>query len=521
MVLDAANLVCGTTIGILQHPDVKANGHAAPTFDVLIVDEASKTTFQEFLVPALLAKRWVIVGDPKQLSPYVDDAAMAVNVEACLRDETIRNACVDVFMAGHGDPWKRRVAAVVTDSAEARSAYFAQAAAHDLNIADVNAAGELWSAALVLGGLPELERRVDDLPLDVATVRHSGAGLDALRRRAEAWLRLAKRDREEQPDWAVEVAWRLARLYEQRFAKEVEVADQQRRSTSERLRDQIEGLLPSATTGVANEGIWSEIDRVRRVALRSILESLRHGFERAPNARKGTALSDGLPEAALAQRHVLLSTQHRMHPDIAAFSHQHIYDGEALHTPAYMAAERAWAFGRHAHRVAWLDVRGGFKSRFNCNPVEAHAIVDELVEFDEWVKHNLRKDGRPWEAAVLIFYRGQEREVRSHLRRWTRQSNAMRHFVRGPRQRPYLTIELCTVDRFQGHEADLVIISFASARPTSFLESPNRLNVALTRARYQRVVVGDRNAMARARASVLGKFAESEPWDRQLAGGQR
>ena len=112
MVLDAANLVCGTTIGILQHPDIKANGHAAATFDVLIVDEASKTTFQEFLVPALRAKRWVIVGDPMQLSPYVDDAAMAVNVEACLGDEATRNACIDVFMAGHGDLRKRRVAAV-------------------------------------------------------------------------------------------------------------------------------------------------------------------------------------------------------------------------------------------------------------------------------------------------------------------------------------------------------------------------------------------------------------------------
>lgn len=51
MVLDAANLVCGTTIGILQHPDIKGNGAATAPFDVLIVDEASKMTFQEFLVP--------------------------------------------------------------------------------------------------------------------------------------------------------------------------------------------------------------------------------------------------------------------------------------------------------------------------------------------------------------------------------------------------------------------------------------------------------------------------------------
>ncbi|MEG0717017.1 MAG: AAA domain-containing protein, partial [Comamonas sp.] len=99
--------------------------------------------------------------------------------------------------------------------------------------------------------------------------------------------------------------------------------------------------------------------------------------------------------------------------------------------------------------------------------------------------------------------------------------NAMKHFTRGPRQRAHLSIDLCTVDRFQGHEADLVIITFARAQPTSFLESPNRLNVALTRARYQRVIVGDRIAMQRARGSVLGVLAANEPWDRFVQGGAR
>lgn len=518
MVLDAANLVCGTTIGILQHPDIKANGHAAATFDVLIVDEASKTTFQEFLVPALLAKRWVIVGDPKQLSPYVDDASMAVNVEACLGDEATRNACIDVFMAGHGDSRKRRVAAVSIEGTRALDVYVAQAAAREVELANARVDDEVWSAAVVVGAPADLERRAEELPLDVATVRHTGVGLQALRRRADAWLRLSGRAREEQPEWACEVAWRLARLYEQRFAQEVEPSEQRFRSTGQRLREQIDELLPAEKSGVDTEAVWSEIDLVRRVALPSILESLRHGFERDPNARKGTALSDGLPAPALRARHVLLSTQHRMHPEIAAFSHEHIYEGEALFTPDHMEGERAWGYGRHAHRAVWLDVRGGFNSRFNSNQAEARAVIDELRAFDAWAEHNPHSDGRPWEVAVLTFYRGQEREIRGHLRRWTRQGNGMRHFTRGPKARPYVTIELCTVDRFQGHEADLVVLSFASARPTSFLESPNRLNVGLTRARYQRIVVGDRNAMARARASALGMLATREAWEQQLMG---
>lgn len=40
-----------------------------PDFDYLIIDESSKTTFQEFLVPAMYAKKWIIVGDTDSLAP--------------------------------------------------------------------------------------------------------------------------------------------------------------------------------------------------------------------------------------------------------------------------------------------------------------------------------------------------------------------------------------------------------------------------------------------------------------------
>lgn len=408
------------------------------------------------------------------------------------------------------------MAVVALDEAKKIDVYAAQATARGVLLADACNDDAVWSAAVVVGDASNLERREEELPLDVATLRHGGDGLDTIRRRADAWLLISGRAREEQPEWAPEIAWRIARLYEQRFVQEAEPGVPQTRSTSQRLRKQIEALLPAAETGVKPEAIWVKIDRVRRVALPSILESLRQGFERDPQARMSTALSDGLPASALQLRHVLLSTQHRMHPEIAAFPHEHIYAGKALFTPEHMSDERAWSFRRHAHRGVWLDVRGGFNGRFNSNPAEAAAALAELQAFDTWAAHNPRRDGRPWEAAVLTFYRGQEREIRNHLRRWTRQGSGMRHFTQGPKAKPHLTIELCTVDRFQGHEADLVILSFASARPTSFLESPNRLNVALTRARYQRIVVGDRHAMKRAQPSVLGAFAEQEVWEAQI-----
>ena len=518
LVLDAANLVCGTTLGILQHPDIKAerksNGPTRPDFDVLIVDEASKTPFQEFLVPALLAKRWVIVGDPKQLSPYVDEYAMAVNVEACLPDARIRDACIDAFMAGHRNSRNRRIAAVVAEDEGTRSAYRKQCAARSVALADADRDDqELPTADLVVGTSLSLERKAEALPLDVATVRSPEGALHVVHRRADAWLRLTGRAREDRPEWAAEVGWRLASLYEQRIDEDSGKPDGDRRTTAERLRRQVEKLLPVAGTGAEPDLIWREIDRVRRVALPSVLESLRNGFERGPRQRNGSALSDGLPPRVLEPRHVLLGTQHRMHPEIAQLSHIHVYDSTALRTPEYMENERKWSYGRYAHRAVWRDVRGRFDGRFNRNEDEARSVASELRHFDEWARANPRDDSRPWEAAVLTFYRGQEREVRLHLRKWTRQDRAMRHFARGPKHRPHLRIELCTVDRFQGHEADLVLISFARSHPTSFLESPNRLNVALTRARYQRVVIGNRQAMRRARGALLAALAESEPWE--------
>lgn len=514
LVLDAANLVCGTTIGILQHPDFKKpGGHASPDFDVLIVDEASKTPFQEFLVPALLAKRWVIVGDPKQLSPYVDDDGMAVNIEACLSDGPTREACIDAFMAGQHNPRKRRIAVIVAGDEPTRQAYREQCDTRNVTLVDADQDdNELSTADLVFGTTTALDERADELPLDLATVRSPENALHVVQRRADAWLRLAGRDREELPDWASEVGWRLARLYEQRFAEEEDNSSGNQRTTTKRLREDVEDLLPVAGTEVVRK----QINRVRRVALPSVLESLRHGFERNLRDRTGSALSDGLPQAVLNARHVLLSTQHRMHPDIAEFSHVHIYERDALLTPEYMEVERKWSYNRYALRTVWRDVRGHFDRRFNCNKDEARQVVRELRCFDEWARVNPRNDGQPWKAAILTFYRGQEREVLHHLWKWTGQRHTRRNFVRGPKDQPYLRIELCTVDRFQGHEADIVLISFAQRHSTNFLESPNRLNVALTRARYQRVIIGDRQAMRKARGNLLRELADKESWDKDI-----
>lgn len=63
------NLVCATTAGIVGRG---SDPVAALDFDTLILDEASRVTDSEFLIGALRCRRWVLVGDERQLPPHVD-----------------------------------------------------------------------------------------------------------------------------------------------------------------------------------------------------------------------------------------------------------------------------------------------------------------------------------------------------------------------------------------------------------------------------------------------------------------
>ena len=508
MVLEASNLVCGTTIGILQHPDIKNKGASNPQFDVMIIDEASKTTFQEFLVPALLAKQWVLVGDPKQLSPYVDDEETAINIRPCLKNKAERNACVDVFMASRPSLNQRKTFVVVSEDEGLINLYREQASKRSLTISD-SKANNTWASDIVIDSPTVLKTKQDSLPLDIDHIRiEDDKSTATLKRRISAYKTLTGQTKESLPVWENEVSWRLTRLYDLRLNNFDNLDQPDRKTTSEKLKKQIEELLPADNT----EEVLSNIDRVRRVALPSVLESLQNGFERNKSQKRGSALTDGLPEDVLEERHKLLSTQHRMHSEIADFSHRHIYGGKAMQSPDFLEEDREWNYPTYKNRSIWLDVTGKVKSNSNTN--EAQKIIEELIKFDNWAKQNPHKDG-VWEIAILTFYRGQEREIRKALRKWSRQYSTWRYFHQGAKDKPYLNIQLCTVDSFQGQEADLVFLSFTNNHPTSFLESPNRLNVAITRARYQLVVVGNRNAMKKA-SGVLGIFANETKWGRAI-----
>lgn len=64
-----AQVVAATCVGLAGLP-----GTDSMNFDLCIIDEASKATATESLVPLSRSRRWVLVGDDRQLPPFVEQA---------------------------------------------------------------------------------------------------------------------------------------------------------------------------------------------------------------------------------------------------------------------------------------------------------------------------------------------------------------------------------------------------------------------------------------------------------------
>jgi AAA domain/CopG-like RHH_1 or ribbon-helix-helix domain, RHH_5 len=67
--IDRADVVAGTCVGLAS-----VLAETAAEFDIAIIDEASKATPTETLVPMTRSKQWILVGDTRQLPPFIEVA---------------------------------------------------------------------------------------------------------------------------------------------------------------------------------------------------------------------------------------------------------------------------------------------------------------------------------------------------------------------------------------------------------------------------------------------------------------
>jgi tRNA A37 threonylcarbamoyladenosine biosynthesis protein TsaE len=88
-IINSCNLVCGTSSGVVS---IYRDDRNIQDFDVMIIDESSKATVLEFLIPATRAKKWIIIGDQNQLPPYFDDREIRITMQnrfSDLKDDLI------------------------------------------------------------------------------------------------------------------------------------------------------------------------------------------------------------------------------------------------------------------------------------------------------------------------------------------------------------------------------------------------------------------------------------------------
>ena len=410
IILDSANLVCGTTIGFLQHPDIKAARDPEPLYDLMILDESSKTTFQEFLVPALYAKRWILSGDVKQLSPYVDEKEVEGNIKGLL-DKNKRNdgqICLDAFTAQQSYRGRTNNILVVGDSnARYFEKYEAQCRELDLDTITITKENyrsmapslELLSAQAILVDREIIGEVGKYLPHDVQIIVPKEELPEILRKRRQWWDNKFPKSRiQGREPWHYHLTWRTMRNYELR--KTPEEADRYARD--------IDKLMPKWYEDKRKDELERGLRGIAQIALPSCLELLQEGFGKS---EKGEffdyALSSGFPHKELASRHIMLKYQHRMHPEISEFPRQHIYldretgEPEGLHDPDDMHERRNWNYFRYPKRRWWFDIRGRKEPDYNVNNHEADKIIQELDEFRKWAKNNPNPENTYWNLSTV------------------------------------------------------------------------------------------------------------------------
>jgi len=156
-----------------------------------------------------------------------------------------------------------------------------------------------------------------------------------------------------------------------------------------------------------------------------------------------------------------LDTQYRMRASIAQFSNEYFYNGK-LKTPSTQANESSHVLFYDTAGTGFEE-KAGEDGRSLTNEGEL-GIIQKIIEANDW------RDGQ---IGFISPYAGQVQLAKSMLSE---------------------KIKVSTIDSFQGQEMPIIIVSLVRSNPDGvigFLKDYRRMNVALTRAKEQLVVIGD------------------------------
>ncbi|MDF3887012.1 DEAD/DEAH box helicase [Cupriavidus basilensis] len=184
-----------------------------------------------------------------------------------------------------------------------------------------------------------------------------------------------------------------------------------------------------------------------------------------------------------------LSKQYRMLPHIGSFISKNFYNGNLRHhreDTDHDFTHFGWfTYDSRGYRVP--IEHGGVLE----NQREIEIITHSLVEMCSRRKFKAAKSTqRKLSVAVITPYRAQCRALREAINKLD--------------IREYLSVEVDTVDAFQGRQADIVFFSFVrTTGPATFYADSRRMNVAISRARDAVYLIGDRKYIKSKNINVL------------------
>lgn len=143
---------------------------------------------------------------------------------------------------------------------------------------------------------------------------------------------------------------------------------------------------------------------------------------------------------------------------------------------------------------------GKYTSRYN--EYEVNVIKKILISLNKQIiELQERGEKPPTEIAIISFYAGQERRLRNMVKK-----------LHSRKLISHIKYRIGTVDRFQGMERPIVIVSLVSSpqkgTPTTFVKEFRRINVAFSRAQALLLIVGSKTAFENVEVSI--KYGKNE-----------
>jgi hypothetical protein len=185
-----------------------------------------------------------------------------------------------------------------------------------------------------------------------------------------------------------------------------------------------------------------------------------------------------------------LNVQYRMHPDISQFPRFYFYkneleDGENVCSSLY---NKSYKHDRKfsGSAVTFFDMDSGKEQRGHTSLYNKSEVAFCVQTF-MYLRTTYPDIDFSGKIGLITPYKSQKDQLRSA-------------FVRNFGQEIIETIDIGTVDSFQGKEKDIVIFSCVRASPVGgvgFLADLRRMNVALTRAKFKLILIGRIESLVR------------------------